>query len=203
LFWPVLMLLVGAAGIFLGALTGGGGLADASGIVIEGGAEGFRYYAWLLTARNPLLLGGIAGALLAVGGLYLYVEGFVKPKEEAARQQLARLADKLRVHGEEAGRLPDSSGAPLHKAFKLSPGDTWRGEDLLDPWGQPVLYECQTDIFGQEFRLLSTGWNGRSEDGDGDDLSAKGSLSGPGPAVRGLLDSIGKKIFGEDEEEKK
>ncbi|MBI4616093.1 MAG: hypothetical protein HY720_20925, partial [Planctomycetes bacterium] len=35
LFWPVLMLLVGVAGILLGVLSGVEGLADASGIVVE------------------------------------------------------------------------------------------------------------------------------------------------------------------------
>lgn len=199
--WPILASIVSILLFGLLSLAPGGsdpGEAGEAGLTIgvEGGAW---YYRLLLGVRSPVFWGSFLGAILGVGGLYLYVDRFVQPKEDEAEARVKALASALEAHRAEGGEEPaTAAGGTLHEALGLAAGDRWKDASLLDPWDRPIRYTAGADREGGRFLVYSTGWDGEDEAGKGDDVAALGETRVEG-LVRGLGRTIGN-WFDDDEE---
>ncbi len=195
LAWPILASLVSILIFGLFSLAPGGaepGEAGEAGLTIgvEGGAW---YYRLLLSTRSPVFWGSLAGAVLSLAGLYVYVDRMIRPLEEESVADLEALATELQAHRQESGAYPEQvEGGALHEALGLGPGARWRGQSLLDAWSRPVLYQLRSDENGEHFLVYSAGYDGRPEDGRGDDLVAEGET----PAEGGVIGRIGRWVGG-------
>jgi hypothetical protein len=192
LFWP---LVVAAFGLIVGLVSSllAGEDAGASEAVELGVLAGAWYYTRLLSLHNPFFWGAIMGAALSVGTLYVYVEKMVVPQEKLVRRQLRDVAAAVKNHHRETGRFPKAAGKYLHEALGLPANERWAGHELVDPWGNPLLYHRTSDEYSESFSITSTGWNGWRDDdiGTSDDIVEKGTVISKGAVGKKLL-KVGK-----------
>lgn len=196
LCWPVLVVVGGLIlGLVASLLAGDDvGAGEAAELGVRGG---YWYYKRLWSFKSPFFWGGILGASLSLVTLSVYIEKAIVPQESVARKQVRDVALEIRKHRQETGHFPEARGKTLHETLGLKASDKWKGNHLIDVWGNPLLYERKSDRYSEHFRITSLGWNGRrdSHSRTGDDIVQEGTAVSAGALTDQLLETGKRKLI--------
>lgn len=194
------VIIVGLLGLTLAILVLGAGAAALSGgdVAVDGidapvdGIEAAArlvpgYYRLLGKVRHPAAFGAVAGALLAVVGLWIVMLMTVVPKEVETREQLLAAKAAIEEVYQRDGRFPEPPASGLLPGGEL-------GVDNHDGFGTPMVYEVSGRWKLQSYEIRSLGADGEPSD---DDMCIRGE-SNLKRLADSALEAVLSRALGED-----